>query len=105
MKTMLGLFALIVFAFGNPAHAQTSQDEKAVRDLPNQFASAWAKHDGHELAKIMAEDVDFVTVVATWLSGRADFEKYHTRLLNGQFKDAISRLWKQSCASFGPTLR
>lgn len=91
MKTMLELFALIVFAIGNPAQAQaqTSQDEKAVRDLPQAFANAWAKHDGHELAKIMAEDVDFVTVAATWLSGRADFEKYHTRLLNGQFKEAV----------------
>jgi uncharacterized protein (TIGR02246 family) len=83
------LFALIVFAFGNAAHAQTSEDEKAVRDLPKEFASAWAKHDGHELGKIMAADVDFVTVSATWLSGRADFEKYHTRLLSGQFKDAV----------------
>jgi uncharacterized protein (TIGR02246 family) len=36
----------------------------------------------------MAEDVDFVTVSATWLSGRADFEKYHTRLLSGQFKES-----------------
>jgi uncharacterized protein (TIGR02246 family) len=89
MKTMLGLFALIGFAIGNPLQAQTSQDEKAVRDLPIEFTNAWAKHDGHELAKIMAEDVDFVTVTATWLSGRADFEKYHTRLLSGQFKDAL----------------
>jgi uncharacterized protein (TIGR02246 family) len=88
-KTSPGLFALIAFAIGNLAQAQTSQDEKAVRELPRAFASAWAKHDGHELAKIMAADVDFVTVSATWLSGRADFEKYHTRLLSGQFKEAI----------------
>jgi uncharacterized protein (TIGR02246 family) len=57
--------------------------------LPQEFTDAWAKHDGHELAKTMAEDVDFVTVSATWLSGRADLEKYHTRLLSGQFKEAI----------------
>jgi uncharacterized protein (TIGR02246 family) len=62
-------------------NAQTKQDEEAVRGLPKAFCDAFNKHDGHELAKIMAEDVDFVTVGLTWLHGRADFEKYHTRLL------------------------
>jgi uncharacterized protein (TIGR02246 family) len=33
----------------------------------------------------MADDIDFVTVGATWLHGKSDFEKYHTRLLNGRF--------------------
>jgi uncharacterized protein (TIGR02246 family) len=89
MKALLGLFSLIAFAIGNPAQAQTSLDEKSVRELPQAFSSAWAKHDGHELAKIMAEDVDFVTVSATWLHGHADFEKYHTRLLSGQFNEAL----------------
>jgi uncharacterized protein (TIGR02246 family) len=58
-----------------------------VRNLPKAFGDAFNKHDGHELAKIMAEDVDFVTVGLTWLQGRADFEKYHTRLLTGRFKE------------------
>ena|ERR1700716_2196723 len=88
MKTMLALFSLIALAIGNLTQAQTSQDEKALRELPLAFTDAWGKHDGHELAKIMADDVDFVTVSATWLSGRADFEKYHTRLLTGQFKES-----------------
>lgn len=88
MKAMLGLFLFIAFAIANLAQVQTSQDEKELRELPQAFTNAWAKHDGHELAKIMAEDVDFVTVSATWLSGRADFEKYHMRLLSGQFKES-----------------
>jgi uncharacterized protein (TIGR02246 family) len=71
-----------------PAGAQTKADKEAVRRLPQAFSNAWARHDGHELAKIMADDVDFVTVGATWLHGRADFEKYHTRLLSGRFKDS-----------------
>jgi len=71
-----------------PAGAQTKADEEAVRRLPQAFSNAWARHDGHELAKIMADDVDFVTVGATWLHGKADFEKYHTRLLSGRFKDS-----------------
>jgi uncharacterized protein (TIGR02246 family) len=88
MKTILAIFCFIALAIGKPLQAQTSLDEQALRQLPQAFTNAWAKHDGHELAKIMAADVDFVTVSATWLSGRADFEKYHTRLLSGQFKDS-----------------
>ena len=67
------------------AKAQTNADENAVRNLPEAFIVAFNKHDGHELAQIMADDVDFVTVGAMWLHGRPDFEKYHTRLLNGRF--------------------
>src|SRR5262249_50070534 len=52
------------------------------------FCSAWAKHDGHVLAKIMPDDVDFVTVATVYLHGRIDFEKFHVRLLSGRFKDS-----------------
>jgi uncharacterized protein (TIGR02246 family) len=90
MKTVFALLSLAAFALGDLGEAQTRQDERAVRELPQAFSSAWAKHDGHELAKIMAEDVDFVTVGATWLSGRTDFEKYHTRLLSGRFKESTN---------------
>jgi uncharacterized protein (TIGR02246 family) len=68
-----------------PIGAQTKRDENAVHMLPQAFSDAWNRHDGHELAKVMAEDVDFVTVGATWIRGRSDFEKYHTRLLRGRF--------------------
>jgi uncharacterized protein (TIGR02246 family) len=67
------------------ARAQTKLDEQVVRDLPRAFCAAFNDHDGHQLAEIMADDVDFVTVGATWIHGKADFEKYHTRLLNGRF--------------------
>ena len=46
-------------------------DEDAVRALPHAFCEAWAKHDGHQLATIMAEDVDFVTVGGAWFHGCA----------------------------------
>jgi len=88
MKHFLSGVLLLLFAAG--ANAQSKTDEKAVRKLPQDFCEAWARHDGHELAKIMAEDVDFVTVATTYLHGRADFEKFHTRLLSGRFKDSTN---------------
>ncbi len=85
MKTLArGLFLLLAVS----SNAQTKTDEEAASKLPQSFANAWAKHDGHGLAKIMADDVDFVTVATTYLHGRSDFEKFHTRLLSGRVKES-----------------
>jgi uncharacterized protein (TIGR02246 family) len=86
MKFWLSMLVLA----GSFASAQTNSDEEAVRALPRAFSAAWAEHNGHKLAGIMAEDVDFVTVRGVWLQGRANFEKYHTRILNGRFRDATN---------------
>jgi uncharacterized protein (TIGR02246 family) len=88
MKWLCFFSTILVFLSAPITKAQTKQGEEALRRLPRAFSEAWAKHDGHELAKIMAEDVDFVTVGATWFHGRRDFETYHTRLLSGRFKDS-----------------
>jgi uncharacterized protein (TIGR02246 family) len=92
MKTFaLTLLALFMAA---PAlvRAQTKTDLNTVHKIPQDFCDAWAKHDGHALAQIMADDVDFVTVGATLIHGRSDFESYHTRLLSGRFKDSTITL-------------
>jgi uncharacterized protein (TIGR02246 family) len=90
MKNRAVGLVLLFFLLSNfAAHAQTKSDDAAVRNLPRSFSTAWAKHDGHELAKIMADDVDFVTVATVFLHGRTDFEKFHARLLSGRFKDSI----------------
>jgi uncharacterized protein (TIGR02246 family) len=75
----------ILLATTSAVHAQPKLDEEAVHNLPQDFCAAFNKHDGHQLAQIMADDIDFVTVGATWLHGKSDFEKYHTRLLSGRF--------------------
>src|SRR5215471_6571163 len=82
-------FSMLVLA-ASFASAQTNSDEEAVRALPRAFSAAWAEHNGHKLAGIMAEDVDFVTVRGVWLQGRVNFEKYHTRILSGRFRDATN---------------
>jgi uncharacterized protein (TIGR02246 family) len=88
MKSLLLLFLALLLAAASPVTAQTKLDQEAVRKLPQAFADAWARHDGAALAKIMADDVDFVAVGAMWIHGKPDFETYHTRLLTGRFKDS-----------------
>jgi uncharacterized protein (TIGR02246 family) len=86
--------AVVVLAITAPSLvlAQTKSDETAIRHLPQAFCAAWNRHDGHALAQVMADDVDFVTVGAMWLHGRPDFEKYHVRLLSGRFNQSTMTL-------------
>jgi uncharacterized protein (TIGR02246 family) len=91
MKYLVGLL-LLWASFVCPIYPHTNSDEEAVGKLPQAFCDAWAKHDGHELAQIMADDVDFVTVATTYLHGKTDFEKFHVRLLSGRFKDSTIEL-------------
>lgn len=88
MKTFAYALLALFVAAPSIVRAQTKADLKTVRNIPHGFCDAWAKHDGHALARIMADDVDFVTVGATLIHGRRDFETYHTRLLSGRFKDS-----------------
>jgi uncharacterized protein (TIGR02246 family) len=91
MKTLVGLLYLGLLAFES-IHAQTTQDEEVLRGLPARFSASFNKHDAHQLAQIMAPDVDFVTVGLTWLRGRNDFEKFHRRLLEGRFRQIVHQV-------------
>jgi uncharacterized protein (TIGR02246 family) len=84
------------------AHAQTQSDKETVHNLPQAFCAAFGKHDGHQLAQLMADDIDFVTVGAMWLHGKSDFEKYHTRLLSGRFHDMTLELLQVAVRFLGP---
>lgn len=72
-----------------PADSQRGKTD-AVESLVKAFCDAWNRHDGHALAAIMAQDVDFVNVGARWYHGRRDFETYHTRLLSGRFVESTT---------------
>ncbi len=87
-RLLRNLLVAVLVAKCGAVHAQNSADEAAVHKVPQAFAAAWAKHDGHQLGKIMSEDVDFVNIGGDWLKGRADFELYHTRLLSGRFRES-----------------
>jgi uncharacterized protein (TIGR02246 family) len=88
MKQLFRNLLVVLLLSHCTAQTQTKSDEAAVNKIPQAFASAWAKHDGHQLAQIMAEDVDFVNIGGDWLHGRPDFELYHSRLLAGRFKES-----------------
>ena len=82
-------YSCAFFALPAFVQAQNKQDQEALRNLPRLFSAAFAKHDAHELAQIMSDDVDFVTVGLNWLQGRDVFEKFHDRLLKGRFSEIV----------------
>jgi uncharacterized protein (TIGR02246 family) len=88
LKTLVIAVLALSLAAGSTVLAQTKSDEVAVRNVPQAFRDAWNRHDGHALAQVMADDVDFVTVGAMWLHSRKNFEKYHVRLLSGRFNQS-----------------
>ena len=84
MRALCCLLIVLLFV-PSIVSGQNEAEDAAVRKIPQSFAMAWNRHNGNELAKIMAADVDFVNVGGDWLHGRSDFEIYHTRLLSGRF--------------------
>jgi uncharacterized protein (TIGR02246 family) len=104
MRNLLRGLVFLLCIISPHLNAQITVDNEALRKLPQAFCDAWAKHDGHELAKIVAEDVDFVTVGAHWFHGRADFEKYHSRLLSGRFKESTLTLLQTEARFLQPDL-
>ena len=80
----IGAAALATVA--TPLVAQSAADRAALERIPAAFGEAWDNGDAVTLGALMAPEVDFVTVGATWLHGRRDFTLYHTRLLAKRFR-------------------
>lgn len=77
---------ILALLLATPLSAAPGNDNSALAKIPGEFSGAWARGDGRALGKLMSEDVDFVTVGATWLHGRRDFSVYHSRLLSERFR-------------------
>jgi uncharacterized protein (TIGR02246 family) len=79
---------------GLPATAQTKDnaaDRKAIEAIAASFQHSWNRHDMDGLASLMAEDVDFVTVVGArgWEKGRKEFKEGHAEVHKTMFKDSV----------------
>jgi uncharacterized protein (TIGR02246 family) len=79
----------------SPAHAQDIQanDEAAIKQLGVGWETAWNRRDAKALAALLAEDVDFVTVLGPngWLKGRPRFEQVHASMFHTYFDESV---WK-----------
>lgn len=70
---LMAVVALMVSANGYAA--KTSSDEGAIRELANNFTTAWNKHDPKALAGFWADDGSAINPVGRQAWGKAEIEK------------------------------
>jgi uncharacterized protein (TIGR02246 family) len=85
------ILVIVLALAGLPARAQTTDnaaDRKAIEAIAASFQNSWNRHDMDVLASLMAEDVDFVTVVGArgWEKGRKEFKEGHAEVHKTMFK-------------------
>ena len=57
-----------------------------------------------EFSASIAPDVDFVTVVGLWLSGRAEFLEHHRKLHRTQMRESVWTTWGSTARPAGAGL-
>ncbi len=83
--------ALSPLAGAAPAGART-QDEAALRKLVAEQTEAWNRQDAAAWSKDFAEDAEFINIVGTIFSGRAEIEKRHAFVFGTLFKGSRSEV-------------
>ena len=91
MSTMIRWIASLASVMATltciPAQGAQITDEAAITKLGYEWQEAWNKRDADALTALLAEDVDFVTVLGPngWLKGRAQFKDAHARMFTTLF--------------------
>lgn len=96
MKHLVLLFCLSLstaaLALGQTDNSQRdgrSQDEIAIRNLMQDVATAWNKHDVVAFSNLFAEDADFTNWRADErVHGREEVRKAHADLFAGMFRES-----------------
>ena len=93
MRSLLIIMFLLALAV-QPVRTQTEEnaaDRKTIEAISARFQDTWNRHDMDGLASLVAEDVDFVTVVGVrgWQKGRKEFKEGHAAVHKTFFKDSV----------------
>ena len=66
-------------------------DEAAIKQLGKDWQDAWNKHNADALTSLLADDVDFVTVLGPqgWLRGLGQFKEAHARMHTTLFTESV----------------
>lgn len=68
-------------------------DLKAIESLGTAWQDAWNRHDIDALTALLAEDVNFITVLGPkgWLKGQPEFKEAHAFMHKNLFTESV---WK-----------
>ena len=89
IKQSLALLSFLVLFSPTIARCESEQDKADIRNLQNQQADAWNRHDAKAYASLFKEDGDCVNVVGWWWKGRAEIEKKLTDAYLFVFKESV----------------
>ena len=89
IKQSLALLSFLVLFSPTIARCESDQDKADIRNLQNQQADAWNRHDAKAYASLFKEDGDCVNVVGWWWKGRAEIEKKLTDAYLFVFKESV----------------
>lgn len=89
---LLGVIALVAGTAPIRADGKEdkSKDEAAIKQLGKDWEHAWNKRDADALTALLAEDVDFVTVLGPngWMKGPEQFKEAHARMFKTLFSES-----------------
>ncbi|MEH2145344.1 SgcJ/EcaC family oxidoreductase [Nostoc sp.] len=66
----------------------SAKDEAAIKAVIAAFAEAWNTKDAEPLAKLFAEDADFVDVIGRWFKGRTEIKQAHAQAFASFLSDS-----------------
>jgi uncharacterized protein (TIGR02246 family) len=89
IKQSLALLPFLLLFSPIVARCDSEQDKVDIRNLQNQQADAWNRHDAKAYASLFKEDGDCVNVVGWWWKGRAEIEKKLTDAYLFVFKESV----------------
>jgi len=89
-QVLVGIVWVVTLMGVAPLRADQPSDEAAIQQLASRWQDAWNSKDANALTDLLAEDVDFVTVLGPkgWLKGRAQFREAHARMFTTLFTDS-----------------
>jgi uncharacterized protein (TIGR02246 family) len=61
---------------------------RAIADLIDTWANAWNAHDMERARRLLADNIDFVTVAGLWLRGSEEFLAYHRDIHRTHMRDS-----------------
>jgi len=81
-------------------------DEDLIRELENQFNTAWDRHDPEGMADSLADDAQFITVNGAWTTTRNGFRDLMARLhgATGAFRTSTRRTPEMTVTFLAPDI-
>ena len=88
MRTPLTLAALTLVLAAPAVQAQSQQDLNAIRKLENSWRDAWNRHDAEEMADLVDDRVEFLTINGQRIKGKQEVVTYLTTTHRDKYKQS-----------------